>query len=123
MSIASSKYGYRQQECEDICRKGPMVESNWKGWRAKDRGDRLWPSRNSKNDSTLNFRLDKGSINSETGNFEIILQANKNAEDLEVKKAAQKDSDAILGKVLVDPKKPNAEEARNALITSFKERN
>ncbi|KAE8358570.1 hypothetical protein BDV27DRAFT_67597 [Aspergillus caelatus] len=90
---------------------------------AKDRGDRLWPSRNSKNDSTLNFRLDKGSTDSKTGNIEIILQANKNAEDPEVKKAAQKDSDAILGKVLVDPKKPNAEEARSALIASFKERN
>ncbi|KAB8212979.1 hypothetical protein BDV33DRAFT_185723, partial [Aspergillus novoparasiticus] len=58
---------------------------------AKDRGDRLWPSRNSKNDSTLNFRLDKGSTDSKTGNIEIILQANKNAEDPEVKKAAQKD--------------------------------
>lgn len=55
-------------------------------------------------------------------NVEVILQANRNAEDPEVKKAAQKDSHAILGKVLVDPKKPDAEEAKESLIASFKER-
>ncbi|KAL4912438.1 hypothetical protein BDW62DRAFT_194607 [Aspergillus aurantiobrunneus] len=103
--------------------KVPWVKVIEKAGGAKDRGDRLWPSRNSKNDSALNFRLDKGSTDLETGNVEIILQANKNAEDPEVKKAAQKDSDAILGKVLVDPKNPNAEEAKDTLIASFKKRN
>ncbi|KAM5472348.1 hypothetical protein MauCBS54593_002939 [Microsporum audouinii] len=90
---------------------------------AKDRGDRLWPSRTPKNDSSLNFRLDKGSTDSKTGNVEIILQANKNAEDPEVKRAAQKDSDAILAKVLVNPAKPDVDETKAAIMASFKEQN
>lgn len=102
--------------------KVPWTKVIEKAGGAKDRGDRLWPSRNSKNDSALNFRLDKGSVDSKTGKVEVILQANKNATDPEVKKAAQKDSDAILGKVLVDPTKPDAEEAKETLLSSFKER-
>ena len=84
--------------------KVPWAKVIEKAGGAKDRGDRLWPSKNSRNDTSLNFRLDKGSADSKTGEVELILQANKGAEDPEVKKAAQKDSDAILGKVFVDPR-------------------
>lgn len=102
--------------------KVPWAKVIEKAGGAKDRGDRLWPSHTSKNDSELNFHLDKGSTDSNTGQVEIILQANKNAKDPEVKKAAQKDSDAILGKVLVDPKELDTAKAEEGLVRSFKER-
>ncbi|KAF2434795.1 hypothetical protein EJ08DRAFT_646265 [Tothia fuscella] len=45
-----------------------------------ERGQRLWPSRTSRNDSQKNFRLDRGSQLAD-GRVELIIQANKNAEN------------------------------------------
>lgn len=84
------------------------------------RGSRLFPSRTPKNDSNLNFRIDKGY--EVDGKSELILQANVNAEDKKVKKAAQKDSHAILGKALLDTKADKTGElAKQQLEASFKE--
>lgn len=65
-----------------------------------EQGTRLWPTNMSK-DAELNFRLDKGS-NVGEGRAEVILQANKNAKDQSVKKAAQKDSHQIVAKAIAD---------------------
>ena len=65
------------------------------------KGRRLFPSRTPKKDANYNFRIDKGS--EVDGKSELILQANKNAEDKNVRQAAEEDSHAILGKALADP--------------------
>lgn len=83
------------------------------------RGQRVFPSQLSKHDSKMNFRLDKGS--EVDGLHELILQANKNAEDHGVNEAAAKDSHAILAKIFVDP--VNDKEGLTAsqdLIAAFK---
>ncbi|PYH90163.1 hypothetical protein BO71DRAFT_434119 [Aspergillus ellipticus CBS 707.79] len=54
---------------------------------------------------------------------EIILQANKDADDSEVKKAAQKDSHRILAKCVIDPNQVDGEKAKSALEESFKANN
>lgn len=64
-----------------------------------EKGDRLFPSRTPNNDRKHNFRLDRGS--EVQGKPEIVLQANKNAEDKNVRQAAGKDSHAVLAKVVV----------------------
>jgi hypothetical protein len=65
-----------------------------------EQGTRLWPTNMSK-DADLNFRLDKGS-NIGNGKAEVVLQANNNATDKSVKKAAQKDSHQIIAKAIAD---------------------
>ena len=86
------------------------------------RGQRVYPSQTPKNDSKQNFRLDKGS--EVDGKHELILQANKNAEDNGVKEAAAKDSHAILAKVLVDPvNDQDGSTASQDLIAAFKNAN
>lgn len=67
------------------------------------KGQRIYPSQTQNSDRKANFGLDKGA--EVGGKLELILQANKGAEDAEVKKAAAKDSHAILAKILVDPVK------------------
>ena len=83
------------------------------------RGQRVYPSKTRKNDSKLNFRLDKGS--EVDGKHELILQANKNAENPGVKKAAAKDSHAVVAKILVDPAKDkDGLTASQDLMAAFK---
>lgn len=65
-------------------------------------GWRLWPSQTSRNDKQNNFRADKGATLPD-GRQEIIIQANKNAENKGVRESAQKDSHRIVAKVVVDP--------------------
>jgi hypothetical protein len=84
------------------------------------RGQRLYPSQS--HDKKKNFRLDKGATISDNQQ-EIILQANKDAENAEVKKEAQKDSHRILAKCVIDPNNVDAEKAKMDLEASFKENN
>lgn len=65
-----------------------------------EQGTRLWPTNMSK-DADLNFRIDKGS-NIGGRRAEVILQANKNAKDKSVEKAARKDSHQIVAKAIAD---------------------
>ena len=92
-------------------------------FQSTERGQRLWPSQTSKNDKKYNFRADKGST-LEGGQQEVIIQANKNAEDKSVRESAQKDSHRIVAKVAVDP----ANDQQGSKITkdalnSFEENN
>nr|POE94350.1 hypothetical protein CFP56_16590 [Quercus suber] len=81
------------------------------------KGNRVFPSRTPKNDASNNFRLDRGSdVN---GSPELVLQANKNAEDKKVKEAAQKNSHAILAKGVADP---SGREVKDQIMVDFKER-
>ncbi|KAJ5471887.1 hypothetical protein N7539_008830 [Penicillium diatomitis] len=73
-------------------------------------------------DKKKNFRLDKGATISDKQQ-EIILQANKDAENAEVKKEAQKNSHRILVKCVIDPNNVDAEKAKMDLEASFKENN
>ncbi|TKA69576.1 hypothetical protein B0A49_08684 [Cryomyces minteri] len=83
-------------------------------------GQRVFPSRTPKNDAGYNFRIDKGA--DVDGKSELILQANKNAEDKKVKEAAQKNSHAILGKALVDPENDkDGQGAKKQLEASFRQ--
>ncbi|OJJ65713.1 hypothetical protein ASPBRDRAFT_49525 [Aspergillus brasiliensis CBS 101740] len=84
------------------------------------KGQRLYPSQSK--DKKLNFRVDKGATINET-QHEIILQANKDADDAEVKKAAQKDSHRILAKCTIDPKKEDSQKAKSDLEDSFRANN
>lgn len=83
------------------------------------KGQRLYPSQS--HDKKKNFRLDKGATISDNQQ-EVILQANKDAENAEVKKEAQKDSHRILAKCVIDPNNVDAEKARMGLEASFKEK-
>ena len=84
------------------------------------KGQRIFPSQNTKNDQKWNFRLDKGS--EVDGKQELILQANKNAENKGVRDAAGKDSHAVLAKVLVDPvNDKDGKTAIRELLSSFKD--
>jgi hypothetical protein len=69
----------------------------------------------------MNFRVDKGAKISED-EHELIIQANKNATDPEVKKAAQRNSHDILAKCVIDPKKVVIQKAKSDLEKSFKAR-
>ncbi|KAJ5370007.1 uncharacterized protein N7496_006099 [Penicillium cataractarum] len=84
------------------------------------KGQRLYPSQS--HDKKKNFRIDKGATVSDTQQ-EIILQANKDAEDTEVKKSAQKDSHRILAKCVIDPNNVDAEKAKLDLEESFRANN
>lgn len=84
------------------------------------KGQRLYPSQSL--DKKKNFRLDKGAKVSDSQQ-EIILQANKDAENAEVKKAAQKDSHRILAKCVIDPNNVDAEKAKTDLEESFRANN
>jgi hypothetical protein len=85
------------------------------------KGGHVYPSRSSKNDSNLGFRLDRGS--DVDGKPELVLQANKNAEDTKVKQAAQKDSHAILAKGLADAASdPAGDKVRDQITSDFKKR-
>lgn len=84
------------------------------------KGQRLYPSQS--HDKKKNFRIDKGATISDSQQ-EIILQANKDAENAEVKKAAQKDSHRILAKCVIDPNDVDAEKAKKDLEESFKANN
>lgn len=86
-----------------------------------EKGQRLFPSRTPKNDSDLNFRIDKGA--DVGGKPELVLQANRNAKDKKVKEAAQQDSHQILAKAVVDPKdNTSVQNAGEAMMASFSER-
>ena len=52
-------------------------------------------------DADLNFRIDKGASLGDRKS-EVILQANKDAKDKSVKKAAEKDSHQIVAKAIAD---------------------
>lgn len=55
------------------------------------------------------------------GKFEIVIQANKNAENRSVRDAANKNSHAILAKVVVDPKEnPTGEGVAESILDAFK---
>jgi len=85
------------------------------------RGQRLFPSSSSIKDKNLNYRIDKGSM--VDGKPELILQANKNAKDRNVREAAQKDSHAIVGKVVADPvADPTGQKAKEQLEANVRER-
>ncbi|OJJ84755.1 uncharacterized protein ASPGLDRAFT_57702 [Aspergillus glaucus CBS 516.65] len=83
-----------------------------------ERGQRLWPT--GSQDKKLNFRIDKGAKISDT-QHEIIIQANKGADDPEVKKSAQKDSHRILAKCTINLKKGDGEQAKSDLEASFRD--
>ncbi|RYP57609.1 hypothetical protein DL769_009387 [Monosporascus sp. CRB-8-3] len=84
-------------------------------------GHRLYPSRTPAQDAHNNFRIDRG--HEVSGKFELILQANKNAEDTNVRKAAEKDSHAILAKGLADPANdPEGEAVEKDLVADFERR-
>ena len=84
------------------------------------KGQRLFPSRTPKNDSNLNFRVDKGA--DVGGQSELIIQANKNAVDRKVREAAQKDSHAILAKGVVEANDRDGTRVKAQLEQDFKAR-
>lgn len=84
------------------------------------KGQRLHPSQS--HDKKKNFRIDKGAKISDNQQ-EIILQANKDADNAEVKKSAQKDSHRILAKCVINPNDVDTESAKKALEESFKANN
>lgn len=55
------------------------------------------------------------------GKHELILQANKNAENAGVKAAAAADSHKLWAKILVDPENADEKKAEEDLIKSFNE--
>ncbi|KAI7388958.1 hypothetical protein KC336_g17244 [Hortaea werneckii] len=81
------------------------------------KGDRIFPSWNPKDDAKNNFRLDRGS--EVDGKPEIVLQANKNADDKKVKQAAWKDSHDILAKGIADSSEPDL---KDQIMADFKSR-
>jgi hypothetical protein len=83
------------------------------------RGQRLFPA--STKDKDMNFRLDKGAKISEK-EHELIIQANKNAKDPGVRKAAQRNSHDIIAKCVINPKKVDIQKAKSDLLKSFKAR-
>ncbi|KAL9118623.1 MAG: hypothetical protein Q9187_004830 [Circinaria calcarea] len=89
----------------------------------KKKGDRLFPSRTPKNDENANLRADKGSEIADTGEVEIVIQANLNAKDPAVRKAAEKDSHDVVAKATVDPKNPDPEKLKKDLEEDFTKRN
>ncbi|RDH26501.1 hypothetical protein BDQ94DRAFT_164438 [Aspergillus welwitschiae] len=78
-----------------------------------DRGQRVFPSRTPKNDAKSNLRFDKGSV--VDGKHELILQANKNAENAGVKAATAEDSYKIWAKILIDPENLDENQAAEDL--------
>lgn len=84
------------------------------------KGQRLYPSQS--HDKSLNFRIDRGATTNKSQQ-EIILQANKGAEDAEVKKSAQNDSHRILAKCVIDPNKEDVQKAKKDLEDSFRANN
>jgi hypothetical protein len=88
-----------------------------------ERGQRLWPSQTSKNDAKYNFRADRGSELAD-GRVEVIIQANKNAENKGVRESAQKDSHRIVAKVAVDPASdPSGSSVEDDALDSFEKNN
>jgi hypothetical protein len=87
-----------------------------------ERGLRLWPSRTSKNDAKYNFRADKGSQLPD-GKVELVIQANKNAENKGVRESAQQDSHKIISKAAVDPiNDAQGHDVESDALKSFEER-
>ncbi|PGH03427.1 hypothetical protein AJ80_08675 [Polytolypa hystricis UAMH7299] len=84
-----------------------------------ERGTRLFPSQSARNDKKHNLRFDKGSVVG--GKLELILQANKDADNAGVKAAAAADSHKIWAKVLVDPENFDEGKTESDLLESFKE--
>lgn len=80
---------------------------------------RLFPSQTARNDKKHNLRFDRGSVVG--GKLELILQANKDADNAGIKAAAAADSHKIWAKVLVDPENFNEGKAESELLESFKE--
>ncbi|KAI9702240.1 MAG: hypothetical protein M1820_006172 [Bogoriella megaspora] len=86
-------------------------------------GERIWPSRTSKNDAKFNFRADKGSTLAD-GRKEVVFQANKNADDQGVRESAQTDSHKIVAKVVVDASgDPQGSNVNQDALESFDENN
>jgi hypothetical protein len=86
-----------------------------------EQGTRLWPTNKSK-DAVLNFRIDKGA-NLGDRKSEVILQANKDAQDKSVKKAAQKDSHQIIAKAIADAQNDaKGDSAREQIEEDFENR-
>ncbi|KAF2838745.1 hypothetical protein M501DRAFT_1004562 [Patellaria atrata CBS 101060] len=83
----------------------------------------LWPSQTSKNDQKYNFRADKGS-DLPGGKVELIIQANKNAENKGVRENVQQDSHRIVAKVVVDPTNdPSGSSVEDDALNSFEKKN
>ncbi len=88
-----------------------------------ERGQRLWPSQTSRNDTQYNFRADRGSTLPD-GKVELIIQANKNAENKGVRESAQKDSHRIVAKVAVHPENdPSGTSVYDDALDSFDQNN
>lgn len=86
---------------------------------AVDRGDRIYPAQDGVQDAKKNFRFDKGSL--VDGKPEIILQANKQAENKSVREAAARNSHEILAKGVVDPEgDADGKKAADQILESFK---
>ena len=87
--------------------------------KSADQGHRLWPSRTSKNDQKYNFRVDQGATLAD-GKQQMIIQANKNAENAGVKESAQKDSHRVVAMVTVDPENdPSGSNVEDDALASF----
>jgi hypothetical protein len=86
-----------------------------------EQGTRIWPTNKSK-DADLNFRIDKGA-NLGDSKSQVILQANEDAQDKGVKKAAQKDSHQIIAQAIVDAKNDEkGESAKEQIEEDFVKR-
>ncbi|KAG9228228.1 hypothetical protein BJ875DRAFT_412980 [Amylocarpus encephaloides] len=86
-----------------------------------EKGTRIWPTNRSK-DADLNFRIDKGA-NLGNGTSEVILQANRDAKDKSVKKAAQKDSHQIVAKAITNAQNDaKGDSAREQIEEDFENR-
>ena len=98
----------------EVARKAPTT----------DRGQRLWPPQTSQNDKKYNLRVDKGSSLPD-GREQLIIQANKNAEDQSARKSAQKDSHKIVAMVAIDPQQDllDEEAINEEAMASFYEQN
>ncbi|KAF2476200.1 uncharacterized protein BDR25DRAFT_277192 [Lindgomyces ingoldianus] len=85
-------------------------------------GTASFPSRTPKHDATYNYRADRGADIGD-GKFEIIIQANKNADNKAVRDAANKDSHAIHAKAVVDPANdPQGSKADEDLVADWEAR-
>ena len=85
-----------------------------------EKGQRIHPTKS--NDPKSNLRIDKGAKVADD-KHELVIQANKNADNAEVKKSAQKDSHRILANCTINPTTKEAEKAGEDLEKSFRENN
>ncbi|KAF2657469.1 hypothetical protein K491DRAFT_742109 [Lophiostoma macrostomum CBS 122681] len=80
----------------------PIVEIA-KKIKSADEGQRLWPSQTTKNDNKFNFRADRGSKSKRWNScYEIIFQANENADNKGGLENAATDNYRIIAKAVVN---------------------